>query len=115
MTKFGYNLAKIVSRMDSLQHVSRESLQPGDVVYIKTLNSVYIIRKAENNLYEVSGGWFDRKGLSPAITTIRGCSWGGSIINISMVAACGLYLEFGNNLVTSPIRQIIVVKSIQMN
>ena len=115
MAKYGHNLQKIVSRMDSVQHIHRESLEPGDVVYIKTINSVYTIRKTENNLYEVSGGWFDRKGLSPAVLTIRGCSWGGSIINISIVAACGLYLEFGNNLITSPIRQIIVVKSIQMN
>jgi hypothetical protein len=115
MPKYGYNLEKIVSRMDSVQHVPRESLQQGDLIYIKTLNSVYTIRKTENNLYEVSGGWFDRKGMSPATMTIRGCSWGGSIINISMVAACGLYLEFGNNLITSPIREIIVVKSNQMN
>jgi hypothetical protein len=115
MPKFGYNLEKIVHRMDDVKLVSKSSLQPGDTLYIKTLNSTYTIRKTERELYEVSGGWFDRKGISPAIMTIRGCTWGGSVINIGIVAACGLYIEFGNNLITSPIRQIIILRSNQLN
>jgi hypothetical protein len=115
MNKFGYNLEKIVHRMDDVKQVPKSSLQTGDTLYIRTLNSTYTIRKTEQELYEVSGGWFDRQGISPAIMTIRGCTWGGSVINIGIVAACGLYIEFGNNLITSPIRQIIIIKSNQLN
>ena len=115
MYKFGYNLEKIVHRMDEVKLVPKSSLKPGDIVYIKTLNSTYTIRKTEHELYEVSGGWFDRQGISPAIMSIRGCTWGGSVINIGIVAACGLYIEFGNNLITSPIRQIIILRSNQRN
>lgn len=115
MHKFGYNLEKIVHRMDDVKLVPKSSLKPGDTLYIKTLNSTYTIRKTEDDLYEVSGGWFDRQGISPTLMTIRGCTWGGSVINIGIVAACGLYIEFGNNLITSPIRQIIILRSNQRN
>jgi hypothetical protein len=111
----GQSLERIIESNDQLKHVSKNSLEYGDFIFVKTCNSVYKIRKAEENLYEVSGGWFDRKGISPALLTIRGCTWGGSAINTSIAAACGLYLEFGNNLITSPIRTIIVFKSTRLN
>jgi hypothetical protein len=62
----------------------------------------------EGGLYLVSGGWFDRKGFSPMKVTIRGCTWGGSAIKLDIVAACGLRLEFGNRVITSPIRKVFV-------
>ena len=75
-----------------------------------TLNSTYSIRVLEDGFYSVSGGWFDREGLSPFRTTITGCSWGGSAIKLDIVAACGLHLEFGNRVVTSPIRKVYVMR-----
>jgi hypothetical protein len=90
-------------------------LDTGDYVFVKTRNSLYSICKRADDLFEVSGGWFDRKGLSPAVLAIRGCTWGGSIINMGIVAARGLFIEFGNNLTTSPIRKIVVIKSRQLN
>ena len=115
MQKFGHSLTQIVRSVDSIKHVTKSSLKLGDYVLAMTHNSVYRIRKAEENLFEVSGGWFDRKGQSPAKTIIRGCTWGGSVINIGMVAACGLCLEFGNNLITTPIQKIIVIKADRLN
>ena len=82
---------------------------------VKTHNSLYTIRKVEEKLYEISGGWFDKKGLSPSKMIIRGCTWGGSVIHINMLAACGLCLEFGNNVITSPINQIIVIRGKNLN
>jgi hypothetical protein len=108
-------LNRIVNHADDLQKVAKDSLDPGDYVFVKTVNSLYSICKRVDNLFEVRGGWFDRKGISPAITPIRGCTWGGSIINIGVIAARGLFLEFGNNLTTSPIRKIVVIKSRQLN
>jgi hypothetical protein len=109
------NLDRIVERIDDIQKVQKNMLEPGDYVFVKTLNSVYSICKRDDDMFEVCGGWFDRKGLSPAVLSIRGCTWGGSIINLGIVAAHGLILEFGNNLTTSPIRKIVVIKSRQLN
>jgi hypothetical protein len=109
------NLENVVKRVDNLDRVQKGQLEPGDYVIVKTQNSIYSICKLDDRLFEVSGGWFDRKGLSPAVLSIRGCTWGGSIINMGIIAARGLFLEFGNNLITSPISKIVVIKSHQMN
>lgn len=113
--KFGHNLADLVSNTENIKHVAKNSLDFGDYVLAMTNNSIYKIRKAEENLFEVSGGWFERKGISPSKMVIRGCTWGGSVINIGMVAACGLCLEFGNNLITTPIQKIVVIKADRLN
>jgi hypothetical protein len=115
INRYGMNFGKVVEQTDAIEKVSKYSLDPGDYVFVKTHNSVYSIFKREDNLFEICGGWFDRKGLSPAVLAIRGCTWGGSIINMGIVAARGLFLEFGNNLTTSPIRKIVVIKARQLN
>ena len=113
--RYGMNLDRIIERIDDIQKVQKNMLEPGDYVLVKTLNSVYTICKRDDDMFEVCGGWFDRKGLSPAVLPIRGCTWGGSIINLGVVAARGLILEFGNNLTTSRICKIVVIKSRQLN
>jgi hypothetical protein len=42
---------------------------------------------------------------------INGCTWGGSIIQTGVLAACGLRLEFANRVVTSPIREFLVIRA----
>jgi hypothetical protein len=61
-------------------------------------------------LYSVSGGWFDREGVSPQKMTINGCTWGGSAINLDLVAAPGLFLEFGNQVLTTRIQHVRVIR-----
>lgn len=111
----GINLHQIVQATDRLKHISKDSFSLWDFLIVKTQNSLYTIRKVEDKYFEVSGGWFDKKGLSPSRLMIRGCSWGGSILHINMLAACGLCMEFGNNLITSPVHQIVVIKTENMN
>ena len=115
MSAYGHSLETIVNSSDRLRQISKATLGLDDLVLVTTYNSVYKIRKKDGNLFEVSGGWFDRKGLSPFVVTVRGCSWGGSIIKVDIIAACGLRLEFGNSLITSPIRKISVIKFKNMN
>ncbi len=91
-----------------LREVRKADLHPEDLIFVKTVQSTYRIKVKEGGQYEVSGGWFDRKGLSPTYLGITGCTWGGSAIKIDIVAACGLRLEFANRLITSPIQKIIV-------
>jgi hypothetical protein len=109
MPKYGHSLDAIIAQSDHLKQVRKIDLSFGDWIVVVTLNSVYSIRVVEDGFYLVSGGWFDREGLSPMKTTISGCTWGGSIIKADIVAACGLSLEFGNRVVTSTIQKIFVI------
>ena len=50
------------------------------------------------------------EGLSPFKTTINGCTWGGRAIKVDVVAACGLHLEFANQLMTTRIQKVDVIR-----
>ena len=103
-------LGAISQHVDQFDGVSKQELQFGDCVTVRTRNSTYSIRVLGNDLYSVSGGWFDLKGLSPFKTTINGCTWGGRAIKVDVVAACGLFLEFGNQLMTTRIQKVDVIR-----
>jgi hypothetical protein len=103
----GLTLSAIVTSADHLRELPKDNLRPGDLVLIRTTNSLYTVRMLADGFCRVSGGWFDRKGLSPATTRIAGCTWGGSAIKINVAAACGLRVEFVNRLVTTPIEMIV--------
>ena len=96
-----------VGRIDSIR---KADLRKGDRLLVATENSVYSIRVHEDSTYSISGGWFDTQGMSPVRLSIAGCTWGGSVIKCDIVAACGLRLEFGNRVVTSPIREVRIVR-----
>lgn len=110
MTVLDRTLGAIVEHADQLREVRKAELSLGDWVLVTTENSTYSIHVLEDGLYSISGGWFDRKDLSPFKTSINGCTWGGSAIKIDIVAACGLHLEFGNRVVTSAIRKIDLIR-----
>lgn len=93
-----------------LDAVRKSDLHCGDWVLITTKNSIYSLCVLGPDLYAVSGGWFDRKGLSPQRITINGCTWGGSAIKHDIVAAPGLFLEFGNRVITTRIQDVRVIR-----
>ena len=111
----GYSLIDLVHQSEKLAQVYKANLHAGDFVMVKTCNSIYTIRVVSEKSYIVSGGWFDRKGLSPVKMTINGCTWGGSVIKMDIVAACGLCMEFGNRLITSTIQKIVVIPNASQN
>ena len=115
MESIGYTLDAIVHHSQHLQEVRKVDVKAGDRLFIKTNNSVYSIWIMDDNCCMVSGGWFDRKGLSPMRTKIAGCTWGGSAIKIDIVAACGLCLEFSNRLVTTTIQRIFILPAGSQN
>ncbi len=104
-------LGAIVKQTDQLAAVRKTDLCFGDRVVVTTCNSTYSIHVLKNGQYAISRGWVDKEGLSPMTTNINGCTWGGLAIQVDIVAACGLHLEFGNRVVTSRIRQFNVVRS----
>jgi hypothetical protein len=115
MGVMGCDLERLVASAKRFVQVRKEDLQAGDHVYVETSNSVYKIHVVGGGIYDVSGGWFDRKGISPARTTIAGCTWGGSVIKVDIIAARGLCLEFGNRLTTSTIRNIFLLTVARRN
>ena len=103
-------LEAMAAHAEALATMPKSDLEFGDRVLVTTAHSIYSIYALEDRRYSVSGGWFDRHGLSPMETEITGCSWGGSVIKVDIVAACGLHLEFGNGVVTSRIRKLEVIR-----
>ena len=99
-------LDALIRQAEHLQGVRRSDLSLGDRVIVRTRNSSYSILSLGNGQYRVSGGWFDRMGVSPATTTISGCTWGGSAIKTDLVASQGLFLEFGNRVLTTRIQDV---------
>jgi hypothetical protein len=114
-TRSGASLQALTDRADHLHAVCKSDLREGDWVFVKTRNSCYRIRVLAGGRYSVSGGWFERKGSSPTTITISGCTWGGSIIKVDIIAACGLNMEFGNRLTTSTIEKIFFLPRQSMN
>jgi hypothetical protein len=100
----------ILQQVGRFEALRKGDLQRGDRVLVSTENSLYSIHVEEDGSYSISGGWFDRNGLSPATTSIAGCTWGGTAIKRDLVAARGLRLEFGNRVVTSTIREVRVIR-----
>lgn len=111
----GHSLEKIVDGAVQLKQVRKVDLQFGDLVLITTRNSDYSVCVLEDENYIVSGGWFARKGRSPMKVSITGCTWGGSIIKVDTLAACGLRMEFGNRVITTTIRKVRVIRGGSLN
>jgi hypothetical protein len=104
------DLRTLVERLSCFEGVRKSDLSEGDWLVVKTRNSTYYIYALGGGQYSVSGGWFDRKGLAPATTTINGCTWGGRVIHTGLLAARGLFLEFGNQVVTTRIQEVRVMR-----
>ena len=100
-------LTRLAPRLGGIR---RSDLRFGDGVVVRTRNSCYSIVCLGDGRYRVSGGWFDKMGVSPVTTTINGCTWGGTAIHTDLVAGRGLFLEFGNNVLTTRIQQVRVVR-----
>jgi hypothetical protein len=100
----------ILAQVGRFEAIRKADLRRGDCVIVATENSMYAIHVEDEGSYSVSGGWFDRNGMSPVTLSISGCTWGGTAIKRDLVAARGLRLEFGNRVVTSPIRDVRVIR-----
>lgn len=103
-------LGAIVDHARHIDGIRKEDLQLGDWVVVTTRNSTYSMRFLGGDEYAVTGGWFDKQGLSGQRVTVTGCTWGGTAIKHDLVAAPGLFLEFGNQVKTTRIREVRVLR-----
>jgi hypothetical protein len=104
-------LTSLVRHIERIRGVRKSDLGFGDCLIVETRNSSYRIVSLGNGMFRVTGGWFDRTGTSPTTTSINGCTWGGSAIHADLAAGQGLFLEFGNKVVTTRIRQFQLIRS----
>jgi hypothetical protein len=111
-TCWARTLSSIVDRahVDEGEVVRKSQLHCGDRVIVRTRNSVYSLFVLGDDSFAVSGGWFERDGGAPTLVTVNGCTYGGSVIRHDVVAGRGLFLEFGNNVLTTRIQDVRVVR-----
>lgn len=103
-------LGAIVEQAHIAAAVQKSDLACGDQVIVRTRNSVYSLWTLGDGAFAVSGGWFDKQQLSPALVGINGCTYGGSVIRHDVVAAPGLFLEFGNGVSTTRIVEVRLIR-----
>ncbi len=111
----GHSLTTIVASAERVPHIRRIDVRQGDWLLVKTRNSLYTILVGTCGTCRVSGGWFDRRGKSPMSTTVAGVTWGGSVIKVDLLAAIGLCIEFGNRLITTEARRIVLLRRESLN
>ena len=102
-------LAGIADCAEGAAVTRKQDLRLGDRVVVTTKNSVYCLDALGGDLFHVSGGWFERSA-APRLVTVNGCTFGGTAICTDIVAAPGLFLEFGNLVSTTRIREVRVVR-----
>jgi len=107
--KTGFSLEQIKAEIKNLPMLKKCEVESGDTVLVFTENSLYHILVLSPHFCLVFGGWFDQNNLSPQVVSIKGCTWGSSVIQTKLFAAWGLHLEFSNQVVTSTIKEIIFV------
>lgn len=86
-------------------------LRVGDRMLVHTQNSVYEIHMIDEDSYLVSGGWFNRTGQPSVRVSITGCTWDGRLFDRDLLAAQGMRLQFGNTVITSPIRDVNLLRN----
>jgi hypothetical protein len=107
-SRLARTLGAVVQHASLSDAVRKDDLQFGDRVIVRTRNSVYSLWSLGGDEFAVSGGWFDQNGPSPMKITVNGCTYGGSMIRYDVVAAPGLFLEFGNSVATTRIKEVRV-------
>lgn len=105
-----HDIVALAQQAGKTAAVRRNDLRRGDCVLVTTRNSVYSLFFLGDGLFEVTGGYFDKHNGGPVTITINGCTWGGRAIHSEIVAARGLFLEFGNQVITTRIQKVQLLR-----
>lgn len=104
-------LDRLTARSGEIEGVWADDVRPGDWVIVRTRNSVYSLLANADGTYDAAGGWFTRERHSGAGLRVAGCTWGGAALLTRMIAAPGMFLEFGNTVRTTRIREVRLIRS----
>jgi hypothetical protein len=99
-------LDALVAASGELDGVRRRDLAAGDRLVVSTRNSIYSLVARADGRFVVSGGWFERHGGGARTLAVNGCTAGGHALLTDLVAAPGLFLEFGDGTKTTRIRRV---------
>ena len=102
----GIRLEALADAAPSLGGVRRRELEPGARLLVSTRNSIYTLLALADGNFLVSGGWYERNGRSEVTLAVAGCTAGGRALFTDLVAAPGLFLEFGDGTATTRIRRV---------
>ena len=94
----------------SIDGVWKRDVELGDRIVVETRNSTYVLQALGDGRFVARGGWFERKKRDTREVRVVGCNWGGSCVDVRLVAAPGLRLEFTNGVVTSPVKRVAVFR-----
>ena len=94
-----------------IQGVWARDVRAGDWIVVRTRNSVYSLSAMGEGRFRVSGGWFAAAGAESAPVRVVGCTWGGRAILTALVAAPGLFIEFGNGVLTTRVREVQLIRN----
>ncbi len=106
LPRHGIRLEALADAARALGGVRRGELEPGDRLLVSTRNSIYALTARPDGTFLVSGGWYGRTGRGEVRLAIAGCTAGGRALFTDLVAAPGLFLEFGDGTSTTRIRRI---------
>ena len=104
------SLESLASCAACVEGVRAGDVQPGDWIIVRTRNSTYSLLANDDGTFDASGGWFSREEQCGLRLRIAGCTWGGSALMTRMIAAPGMFLEFANNVRTTRIREVRIVR-----
>ena len=102
----GRALQTLAAAAGAIVGFRRGDLEPGDRLVVATRNSIYQLVADADGKFTVSGGWFERQGFGPQCVAIAGCTAGGRALFTDLLAAPGMFLEFGNGAVTTRILHV---------
>ena len=109
-TATAFSLERLATVGAMAEGVREADLQLGDWVIVCTRNSTYGLRANGDGTFEATGGWFLRDPAPGARVRVAGCTWGGSALLTRMIAAPGMFLEFTNQVRTTRIREVRVLR-----
>jgi len=104
------SLEVLASHAAEVEAVRAGDVQAGDWLIVRTRNSTYTLRANGDGTFDATGGWFSRQEQSGARLRIAGCTWGGSVLLTRILAAPGMFLEFGNHVRTTRISEVRLIR-----
>ncbi len=102
----GRALQTLAAAAGAIVGFRRCDLEPGDRLVVATRNSIYQLVADDDGKFTVSGGWFERQGMGQERVAVAGCTAGGHALFTDLLAAPGMFLEFGNGAVTTRILHV---------
>ncbi len=112
-TSIARTIDRLAAVAPELDGVRASDVRPGDWIVVRTKNSTYALAAVGDGTFMVSGGWFAAEHQEPARVRVAGCTWGGSAILLSMIAAPGMCIEFDNGVRTTRAREVRVLRGDQ--